>query len=128
MMFGFLCCKKHFNVYLLYKNKMSMHSVFKLYNHSPHITTKDVRLALSKTAKMKSYERLKYFHDRGMHFSRCVNYLNTIEKLDMLFDNNSVMEIDKDSTIIVSKPQNEKLSIQEIGKFIEELLKDTETN
>ncbi len=115
------------------RNLIAMHSVFQMYPHSPIVSVKDVRNAIWKSSKMRPYQRLRYFHDKGMHFSRCIKYIDIVEKLEALYKNDHVIELQKqDYTVTIvdypDEPTETKMSIQEIGKFIEELLKDFEAD
>lgn len=104
---------------------MSAHSIFKLYPMSPHITTKDVREAIKKTKRMPPRGRLKYFHNRGMHYSRCIKYIDVVEKLQQLYDTDVVEDAQQETfNIIINDVEDTKLSMKEIGQFIEELLKE----
>jgi hypothetical protein len=97
---------------------MTIMSVFQLYPNSPHISVKDVQHAFRKTRRMTPHQRIKYFHKHGMHYSHCVKYINVVDNLQKLYDN--------DHIVIEQQPQQEEstMSIQQIGQFIEELLKD----
>lgn len=102
-----------------------MHSVFQMYPNSPIRSTKDVRNAINKTKRMKPYQRLRYFHDNGMHFSRCVKYINIIENLEALYATD-LQKHDYKVTVVdyPDESVDTKMSIQDIGKLIDELLKE----
>lgn len=99
-----------------------MNSVFQLFPNSPYITTKDVRTALRKTRRMRPQQRLKYFQERGMHYSRCVKYINTVENLDKVFDEVSMPHV----VIEEYSDQSIQTTIREIDQFIEKLIKELE--
>jgi CMP-N-acetylneuraminic acid synthetase len=111
---------------------MTVHSIFQLHPNSPLISAKDVHHAFNKTRRMTPHNKLKYFHQKGMHYSRCVKYIKIVENLQTLYDNDHIEQQTQDLNIINQNNEaikdigNHKMSIQEIGKFIEELLKDTD--
>lgn len=108
-----------------------MKSIFQLHHNSAPITTKDVREALKKTQTMTPHQKLKYFHNKGIHFSRSVKYINIVENLQQLYETDAVQEVhNADYRIIISNDtqDNHKMSMTEISDFINELLKDYESN
>jgi hypothetical protein len=75
---------------------------------------------------MRPYQRLRYFHDKGMHFSRCIKYINIVENLETTYSTDKQKH---DYTVtIIDYPDvsdtDTKMSIQDIGKLIDELLKE----
>jgi hypothetical protein len=108
-------------------------SIFKLNPNAPHISVKDVHHAFIKTRRMTPHQKLKYFHQKGMHYSRCAKYIKIVENLQTLYDNDHIEQQPQAEDFNINDQYNEhikdignpKMSIQEIGKFIEELLKET---
>lgn len=111
-------------------------SVFQLLPTSPFISTKDVREALLKSNKMTPYNRLKYFHDKGIHYSQSIRYLEVVERLHLLYKHDQIVQTNIDSGDIKSKipiaknvplfEDSHKMTIQEMKDYIDELLKDYE--
>lgn len=106
--------------------KHNNQTIFQLYPNSPQVTCKDVRNALRATKRMKPYERLKYFHKRGMHYSRCVKFVNVVENLQNLYEQNAH---NQDHIVTIYEYDDDKpISIQDIGAMIDEILKEMEDN
>lgn len=112
---------------------MAQHTIFQLNSTSPRLSAKDVRDALSKTSNMTPYKRLKYFHDKGIHYRRSMKYLVIVEQLNCLYEYDRVLpsltsKIDEDTFWGISVTQSPKtppkMTIQEMSLFINELLKD----
>jgi deoxyribodipyrimidine photolyase len=128
------CANKRFiNVCMAFKKHDK--SVFKLHPTSPPISTKDVKEALMKTSKMTPYNRLKYFHNKGIHYSQSIKYLEIVERLQLLYNCDQVIEtnIDNEAKYTVSTTKNiplfgdsHKMTIQEMKEYVDELLKDYE--
>jgi len=75
------------------KNNGSDYSVFQLNNKSPYISIKNVKEAFEMTRHMSSYERLRYFRKRGIHYKRSLQYLEMIEQLDETLKVSKSMEL-----------------------------------
>lgn len=126
---------KRIHVISCKRQNNSCHTVFQLYPNSPHITAQDVKKAMQVTKRMKPYQRLQYFHERGMHYSRCVKYINVIEHFQKVFELHvdtidTIDTIDThDSSVSIYEYEDDKpMSIQDIGAIIDELLKNIEDN
>jgi hypothetical protein len=125
MYFGKILGKNIHSIHCKYHNQ----TIFQMYPTSPHITTKDVKKALTSTKRMKPYDRLKYFHKRGMHYSRCIKYIHVVEQFQKLYEQNCGTITTPDYDVSVYEyDDNKPMSIQDIGAIIDEILKDMEDN
>lgn len=120
---------KRIHVISCKRQNNSSHTVFQLYPNSPHITAHDVKSAMQATKRMKPHQRLQYFHERGMHYSRCVKYVNVIENFQKVFELNADIIDTHDCSVSIYEYEDDKpMTIQDIGAIIDELLKNMDDN
>ena len=67
------------------KSKDANHSIFQINNTSRFISLNDVKEALEVTRDFSANQRLKYFRERGIHYSRALRYVRLVEQLEEAF-------------------------------------------
>jgi len=110
------------------------HAIFQLNSSSPKVSLNDVREALERTKGMSPHKRLSYFMKRGMHFSRSLKYIKTIEQLEQAFndaptleqnENDNENDVDNNgyNNILVAPT---RVDNDELAKFIAEAVREIE--
>jgi len=122
------------------KSKDVNHSIFQLNNTSRFISLNDVKDALEVTRSFSAHQRLKYFSERGIHYSRALRYVRLVEQFEeafaaaveksyyeevfdttQLYNQSYEEEEERDSSF--SRPPT-SLSSEDIGRFIAEAMEE----
>jgi len=120
------------------KSKDVNHSIFQLNNTSRFISLNDVKEALEITRDFTTQQRLKYFGERGIHYSRATRYVRLVEQFEEAFAaavNKSYydevfgmadscnLSYEEERDISYSRPPT-PLSSEDIGRFIAEAMEE----
>jgi hypothetical protein len=103
------------------------HTVFQTDPSSPNISINDVTDALEKTKNMLPHQRLSYFQQKGIHYSRSIRYIATVEKLEKSFQEDDQL-VSIDEYDIPGASQSKNISDEQIAKFIEEAMREMQHN
>lgn len=121
------------------KGKDTNHSIFQVNNGSRFVSLNDVKEALEVTRNFSAYQRLKYFKEKGIHYTRALRYVRLVEQFEEALTackeqtvdhvdithiyNQSYMEEDeRDNDNYVKPPTS--LSSEDIGRFIDEVMQE----
>ncbi len=116
------------------KSREANHSIFQLNNTSRFISLNDVKEALEVTRDFSTHQRLKYFREREIHYSRARRYVRLVEQLEDAF----VAAVEKsyyDEVFVINYEEEEErkgsysrpttsLSSEDIGLFIAQAMEE----
>lgn len=98
-------------------------TVFQLNPTSPLVSLQDVKKAIDASQDMTSYQRLKYFHRLGIHYSRAIRYYKMVKQFEDCYTKNS-----EDNYILDTpyKPLPLGVDPYEIASLIAEVARERE--
>lgn len=80
------------------------HTIFQLNPTSPIVTLDDVRQAMEATKHMTPYHRLRYFQDKGIHYSRSLRYIKMVEEFERMMNETSTSTSTSTSMSVNTEP------------------------
>ena len=112
------------------KSKDTNHSIFQVNSTSRFISLNDVKDALAITQTFSAYQRLKYFKEKGIHYTRALRYVRLVEQFEEALTNSKGIPVDQ-SYIEENEQDNytmprTSLSSEDIGRFINEVMQERE--
>ena len=110
------------------KRENTNHSIFQLDKNSRFVSLNDVKDAFEVTRNFSTYQRLKYFSDMGIHYTRALHYVRLVEQLEEAFTSSTKMTVDQsyieeDEQDSYAMPRT-PLSSEDIGRFIDEVMQE----